>query len=95
MELARKKHSAISAQHSTPKQNFTAKYAKGAKEGDRVLSLRLGQGKKSAGELCLRLNLSHHLGESGYDALRRGRMLKSRTCASRLERCIESSLSRH
>ena len=45
MELARKKHSAISAQHSTPKQNFTAKYAKGVKEGDRVLSLRLGQGK--------------------------------------------------
>jgi hypothetical protein len=28
-------------------------------------------------------------------ALRRGRMLKSRTWASRLERCIESSLSRH
>ena len=50
-------------------------------------------GKKSAGEPGPRLNLSYS-GEIGY-ALRRGRMLKSRTWASRLERCIGSSLSRH
>ncbi len=61
----------------------------------RVPSLRSEQKQKISRRTCPRLNLSHYLGEGVYDALRRGRMLKSRTCASRLERCMESSLSRH
>src|SRR5579862_597080 len=52
--------------------------------------------QKRAGELKSPAVHEFGLGEtkSSY-ALRRGRMLRSRTCAIKLERCMESSLPRY